>query len=76
MTQENHEIQGRLGGFLPYDFRTPTLAKFARRMFQPKGPMLVPKVFGVGWTLNWAHGGTWLLLGTCLGAALLRLLVG
>ena len=43
---------GRLG-FVPYDFRIPTLARVKSRMWDPEGAhLLSPRVFGVGWTLN------------------------
>ena len=47
---------------MPYDFRRPTLAVIRERLWNPGGPMLPPKVWGVGWTLNFAHPGTWALL--------------
>ena len=40
-------------GFIPYDFRVPTLARVKERMWDPEGAHLIsPRVFGVGWTLN------------------------
>ena len=40
-------------GFVPYDFRIPTLARVKERMWDPEGAHLIsPRVFGVGWTLN------------------------
>ncbi|WP_456789643.1 DUF5808 domain-containing protein [Cellulomonas sp. P5_C5] len=40
-------------GFIPYDFRIPTLARVKERMWDPEGAHLIsPRVFGVGWTLN------------------------
>jgi len=33
--------------------------------------MLVPKVFGLGWSVNFAHPGTWALLGAAVLAVLL-----
>jgi hypothetical protein len=62
MRNDHQDIQGRVLGVLPYDLRRPTLAKVAARLYQPGGPMLVPKAFGAGWTLNLAHSGSrWLL---------------
>ena len=66
MRHNNDDIQGRALTVLPYDFRMPTVAKILRRLFQPSGPMFVPKVFGAGWTLNWAHRGSWYLAGSLL----------
>ena len=47
------EWHGRLGGFLPYDFRPPTMARVRSALWDPESPRLVsPQVVGVGWTLN------------------------
>ena len=44
---------GKVAGFVPYDFRLPTLARIRERLWAPENPKLVgPRVFGVGWTLN------------------------
>jgi len=75
MSYDRQDIQGRLLGVLPYDFRRPTLAKAAARLYQPGGPMWVPKVFGAGWTLNLAHRGSRWLLGACAVAALVAAVV-
>lgn len=38
---------------LPYDFSRPTAQKLARRLWNPSDPrILMPKVFGAGWTIN------------------------
>ena len=44
---------GKIFGFVPYDFRAPSLQR-ARERFWNEGDerFLVPVVFGVGWTLN------------------------
>jgi len=68
----HHEVQGRLVG-IPYDFRWPTLPRIASRVLNPRAGMISPKVFGLGWTLNLAHPGSWALLGSTL---LLGLLLG
>ena len=37
----------------PYDFRTPTLGRVKTTIWAPENPsIIVPNVFGVGWTLN------------------------
>jgi len=74
MRHNNDDIQGRLFGFLPYDFRLPTMAKVAGRIYQPGGPVFVPKVFGAGWTLNFASRRSWLLLGGLLAIGLMAAL--
>ncbi|MBU4240888.1 MAG: DUF5808 domain-containing protein [Actinomycetia bacterium] len=45
--------QGELFGIIPYDFRTHTWARVKERMWNPEEErIVVPRVFGVGWTLN------------------------
>lgn len=63
MSHSSYDIQGYLFGVIPYDFRRPTVAKAARRMYRPGGTMWAPRVFGLGWTLNVAHPGSWWLVG-------------
>ena len=44
---------GRLAGFIPYDLRRPTVARARQRWWNAADPrVIVPKVFGVGWTVN------------------------
>jgi hypothetical protein len=46
---------GRVVG-VPYDFRPPTLERVRQRLWAPEDPhLLVPRVFGVGWTVNVAR---------------------
>jgi hypothetical protein len=48
--------EGRVGGLVPYDFRTPTLDRAKARWWNPQDDRLfVPTVFGVGWTINAAR---------------------
>jgi hypothetical protein len=75
MTKHNHDIQGYLFGFMPYDFRRPSIAKIGHRLYRPGGPMWAPKVYGVGWTLNFAHRGTHVLLAACAAAWLVSALI-
>lgn len=70
-----HDIQGRFLG-IPYDWRLPTLRKIADRIFRPRGSMIVPKVWGWGWTLNLAHPGTWVLIAGVCGLAIGAILLG
>jgi hypothetical protein len=47
--------QGRMAG-LPYDLRPPTLHRLRATLWDPDNPALVvPHVFGVGWTVNFAR---------------------
>jgi len=48
--------EGTVVGFVPYDFRMPTIERARRRWWNPDEPRLfVPQVFGVGWTINLAR---------------------
>ena len=52
--------EGRVAGFVPYDFRAPTADRVRSSLWNPKDPRLVtPQPFGVGWTLNF--GRIWAL---------------
>lgn len=68
--QTHFDVQGRFLG-MPYDWRRPGLGKLLARIWNPGGPLLSPKVFGWGYTLNLAHPGSWLLLGAVLLAVLI-----
>lgn len=43
---------GKVADFVPYDFRMPTAARFRETYWNPKGPIVSGKVWGVGWALN------------------------
>lgn len=44
---------GVVAGFVPYELRPPTIARFRERVWAPDSDKLIgPRVFGVGWTLN------------------------
>jgi hypothetical protein len=44
---------GRLGGFVPYDLRPPTLERLRAAWWNPDEPrILTDRVFGVGWAIN------------------------
>ena len=48
------EKTGKILG-VPYDFRRPTLARIRERMWNLDEPrVLVPRVFGIGYTINLA----------------------
>jgi Family of unknown function (DUF5808) len=50
---DEREWNGRVAGFVPYDFRLPTLDRVRERMWNPEQPnVFSPHVFGVGWTVN------------------------
>lgn len=48
----DREWNGRVG-FIPYDFRLPTPHRIREKIWNPDDErILVPQVFGVGWTIN------------------------
>ena len=53
---EDRTWEGTVVGFVPYDFRMPTIERARSRWWNPDEPRLfVPQVFGVGWTINFAR---------------------
>lgn len=43
-------------GKVPYDFRTPSPKRIKRSLWAPDDPrVLVPRAFGVGWSVNFAR---------------------
>lgn len=49
---EERTWNGKVGDFVPYDFRMPTAERFKDTYWNPDGPILTGKVFGVGWAPN------------------------
>lgn len=50
---EERTWHGVVAGFVPYDFRVPTVARVRERVWAPEDEhLLKPHPFGVGWTLN------------------------
>jgi hypothetical protein len=43
---------GTVVGLIPYDFRWPTMERVRNTYWNPKGPLISGKVFGVGWAPN------------------------
>jgi hypothetical protein len=44
---------GELFGFVPYDFRVPTVARTRAHSWSPDSPrILTPTTFGLGWSVN------------------------
>ena len=51
--KEDRTWHGTVAGFVPYEFRVPTVARVRERVWDPEGEhLLSPHVFGVGWTVN------------------------
>ena len=60
MRNESNSQKTILG--MPYEFRRPTMARARARLWNPGGPLFPPKVWGVGWALNFAHPGAWVVV--------------
>lgn len=43
---------GAILDFVPYDFRKPSMDRVKETMWNPDGPLITPRVFGVGWGVN------------------------
>ena len=50
---EERTWHGKVGGFVPYDFRVPDLQRIRDAYWDPKSDVLfTEKVVGVGWSVN------------------------
>lgn len=49
---EERTWHGKVGDLVPYDFRKPTMERFRDTYWNPDGPILSPKAWGVGWSPN------------------------
>ncbi len=58
---------GKVANLVPYDFRKPTMERFRETYWNPDGPILPSKAWGVGWALNF--GAVKKLLGSTLVTA-------
>ena len=53
---EERTWEGEVAGFVPYDFRMPTIERARSRWWNPEDErFFVPQVFGLGWTVNLAR---------------------
>ncbi|HEX2420581.1 MAG TPA: hypothetical protein VHL55_03190 [Acidimicrobiia bacterium] len=43
---------GKVFDFVPYDFRVPSVDRVRETYWNPEGPVVSGKVFGVGWAPN------------------------
>ena len=51
--EEERRWQGKVAGFIPYDFRPPTLERLRETYWNPyERRVLTPTIFGVGWAIN------------------------
>jgi hypothetical protein len=53
---EERTWNGKVVDFVPYDLRPPTVERLKDRLWNPSDPrVLVPTLFGVGWTVNFGR---------------------
>jgi len=51
--REERKWHGVIAGFMPYDFRLPTLEKFREAYWNPyESRIFTPRVLGIGWAIN------------------------
>ena len=51
--QEERKWHGKIAGFIPYDFRPPTIERIKEACWNPhEHRMFTPRVFGLGWAIN------------------------
>lgn len=56
LPKERRTWHGTVFGVLPYDLRPPTPALVRARFWAPDDPRIfTPRVFGVGWSVNFAR---------------------
>ena len=49
---EDRTWHGKVGDVIPYDFRKPTADKFRETYWNPEGPLMGGKAWGIGWAPN------------------------
>ena len=51
--KEERKWHGKIAGFIPYDFRIPTIERFKESCWNPyESRLFTPRVFGIGWGVN------------------------
>ncbi len=51
--EKERKWHGTVAGFIPYEFRMPTIEKFREAYWNPyETRIFTPEVFGVGWAIN------------------------
>lgn len=51
--KEERKWHGTVAGFVPYDFRLPTLERLKETWWNPyDSRIFVPRAFGIGWAVN------------------------
>jgi len=49
---EERTWNGKVASLVPYDFRKPTVERFRQTYWNPDGPIMAGKAWGVGWAPN------------------------
>lgn len=49
---EDRTWHGKVGDFVPYDFRMPTVDRIRETYWNPEGSIVSSKAWGVGWAVN------------------------
>ncbi len=50
---EERKWHGKVVGFIPYDFRFPTLSRIRERLWNPDDHRIITeRAFGIGWSIN------------------------
>ena len=51
--KEERKWHGKVAGFIPYDFRLPTIERFKESYWNPyESRIFTPEVLGIGWAIN------------------------
>ncbi|MBA7615326.1 hypothetical protein ES703_22604 [subsurface metagenome] len=51
--KEERKWHGKIAGFIPYDFRIPTIERFKESCWNPyESRLFTPRVLGIGWGVN------------------------
>ena len=51
--KEERKWQGKVAGFVPFDFRMPTMERLKETYWNPYDRrVFIPEVFGIGWAIN------------------------
>jgi len=51
--KEERTWHGKIAGFIPYDFRLPSLEKLKEAYWNPyERRVIIPDPFGIGWSIN------------------------
>ncbi len=51
LPKEERTWHGKVG-FVPYEFRRPTVDRFKKTYWNEEGPIVSPRLWGVGWAVN------------------------